>query len=44
MIVASFGLSQINIGWGFEFILLAAALALLFTGAGGIALDPLVGL
>ena len=41
---ASFGPSDGNIGWEFEFILLAAALALLFTGAGRIALDPLVGL
>jgi putative oxidoreductase len=32
------------IGWEFEFILLVASLALLFTGAGSIALDPLVGL
>jgi uncharacterized membrane protein YphA (DoxX/SURF4 family) len=41
---ASFGPSQGSIGWEFEFILLAASLALLFTGAGSIALDPLVGL
>lgn len=41
---ASFGPSQSGIGWEFEFMLLAAALALLFTGAGSIALDPLVGL
>ena len=41
---ASFGPSQGNIGWEFEFILLVAALALLFTGAGSIALDPLLGL
>ena len=33
-----------GIGWEFEFILAAVALALLFTGAGSIALDPLVGL
>ena len=33
-----------GIGWEFEFILAAAALALLFTGAGSIALDPIVGL
>ena len=33
-----------GIGWEFEFALGAIALALLFTGAGGIALDPLVGL
>ena len=31
-------------GWEFEFILMVAALALLFTGAGSIALDPLLGL
>ncbi len=31
-------------GWEFEFVLLAQALALVFTGAGSIALDPLVGL
>lgn len=30
--------------WEFEFLLLASALALLFTGAGSIALDPFVGL
>jgi uncharacterized membrane protein YphA (DoxX/SURF4 family) len=41
---ASFGPSQSGIGWEFEFILLATSLALLFTGAGSIALDPLVGL
>jgi putative oxidoreductase len=33
-----------GIGWEFEFILAAAALALLFTGAGSIALDPIFGL
>ncbi len=31
-------------GWEFEFALLAQALALLFTGAGRIALDRIVGL
>ncbi len=31
-------------GWEFEFALMAGALALLFTGAGSIALDPIVGL
>ncbi|HET6948693.1 MAG TPA: hypothetical protein VFJ45_12865 [bacterium] len=31
-------------GWEFEFALLVAALALVFTGAGGIALDPVLGL
>lgn len=31
-------------GWEFEFVLLAQALALVLTGAGSIALDPLVGL
>lgn len=31
-------------GWEFEFVLLAQALALVFTGAGSIALDPFVGL
>jgi len=41
---ASFGPSQSGVGWEFEFILMAAALTLLFTGAGSIALDPLVGL
>jgi uncharacterized membrane protein YphA (DoxX/SURF4 family) len=30
-------------GWEFEFVLLAQALALVFTGAGSIALDPLLG-
>ncbi|HET7090711.1 MAG TPA: hypothetical protein VFL17_18920 [Anaerolineae bacterium] len=33
-----------GIGWEFEFILAAVALALLFLGAGSIALDPVVGL
>lgn len=31
-------------GWEFEFALMAQALALVFTGAGSIALDPRVGL
>jgi len=31
-------------GWEFDFALLAISLALLFTGAGSIALDPLIGL
>ncbi len=31
-------------GWGFEFALMIAALALIFTGAGNIALDRIVGL
>ena len=31
-------------GWEFDFALLAISLALLFTGAGTIALDPLLGL
>ena len=31
-------------GWEFDFALLAGALALLFLGAGSIALDPVVGL
>lgn len=30
-------------GWEFEFALLAQALALVFTGAGSLALDPIVG-
>ena len=30
--------------WEFEFLLLAVALALVFTGAGSMALDPLLGL
>ncbi len=33
-----------GIGWEFEFILAVAALALLFTGAGSLALDPVLGL
>lgn len=31
-------------GWEFEFVLMAQALALVFTGAGGIALDRFIGL
>ena len=31
-------------GWEFDFALLAVSLALLFTGAGNIALDPVIGL
>lgn len=31
-------------GWEFDFVLLAIALALVFTGAGSLALDPLIGL
>ena len=31
-------------GWELDFALLAQALALVFTGAGGLALDPIVGL
>ena len=37
-------MAQQATGWEFDFVLLAAALALLFTGAGSIALDPVVGL
>jgi len=37
-------MAQQATGWEFDFALLAAALALLFTGAGSIALDPIVGL
>jgi putative oxidoreductase len=33
-----------GIGWEFEFILGIAALALLFTGAGSLSLDALIGL
>ena len=33
-----------GIGWEFEFTLAVAALALLFTGAGNLALDPVLGL
>lgn len=36
--------SQEATGWEFDFDLLAAALALLFTGAGSLALDPVLGL
>lgn len=35
---------QNGTGWEFEFILMVVALALLFTGSGSIALDPLLGL
>ncbi|MCI0393449.1 MAG: DoxX family protein [Chloroflexi bacterium] len=41
---AKFSSMTEGIGWEFEFILLAAALALLFTGAGSLALDPVLGL
>jgi putative oxidoreductase len=37
-------MAQQATGWEFEFALLAASLALLFTGAGSIALDPVLGL
>ena len=37
-------MAQQATGWEFDFALLASALALLFTGAGSIALDPIVGL
>lgn len=37
-------MAQQATGWEFDFILLAGALALLFTGAGSLALDPVVGL
>jgi len=33
-----------GIGWEFEFVLMVGALALLFTGAGSISLDRLIGL
>jgi uncharacterized membrane protein YphA (DoxX/SURF4 family) len=33
-----------GIGWEFEFALMAGSLALLFTGAGSLALDAVVGL
>jgi len=36
--------AQQTTGWEFDFALLAISLALLFTGAGSIALDPLIGL
>ena len=38
-----FAAQQAN-GWEFDFSLLVISLALLFTGAGSIALDPLIGL
>jgi len=37
-------MAQQATGWEFDLALLAGALALLFTGAGSIALDPLLGL
>jgi len=37
-------MAQQTTGWEFDFALLAGALALLFTGAGRLALDPVVGL
>lgn len=37
-------MAQQATGWEFDFILLAGALTLLFTGAGSLALDPVVGL
>jgi len=37
-------MAQQATGWEFDFALLAGALALLFTGAGRLALDPVVGL
>jgi uncharacterized membrane protein YphA (DoxX/SURF4 family) len=37
-------MAQQTTGWEFDFILLVAALTLLFTGAGVIALDPALGL
>lgn len=37
-------MAQQATGWEFDFLLLAASLALLFTGAGMIALDPILGL
>ncbi len=37
-------MAQQTTGWEFDFALLAGALALLFTGAGSLALDPVVGL
>jgi putative oxidoreductase len=43
MMKSSFAGGQ-GIGWEFEFALGAMALALLFTGPGSLALDPLVGL
>ena len=36
--------AQQGASWEFDFALLAGALALLFTGAGSIALDPVLGL
>lgn len=37
-------MEQDGTGWEFEFALMAQALVLVFTGAGSIALDPIVGL
>lgn len=37
-------MAQQTTGWEFDFALLAGSLALLFTGAGSIALDPILGL
>lgn len=37
-------MAQQTTGWEFDFALLAGALALLFIGAGSLALDPVVGL
>ena len=37
-------MAQQTTGWEFDFALLAGSLALLFTGAGSIALDPVLGL
>lgn len=37
-------MAQQTTGWEFDFALLAGALALLFTGAGSLALDPILGL
>ena len=36
--------AQQTTGWEFDFALLAAALSLVFTGGGALALDPVVGL
>lgn len=37
-------MAQQTTGWEFDFALLGISLALIFTGAGSLALDPLVGL
>lgn len=42
--MAKAGFTDPKGGWEFEFALLAQALALVFTGAGGLALDPIAGL